>query len=130
MVVLIQRVIVCRSVREWRSVQLRACRWSGYCSLRERCPVAIAPMLTPSLQVVVALSALGGSMNSASRVSKSRRVVRVMGRVEYVDGEWHRQKQTGPDGAHAIAAIARQAHLVIAHLKPQPPTALSAPSGA
>ena len=67
-------------------------------------------------------------MNRASRVSKSRRVVWVMGRVECVDGGWHRQKQTGPDGAQAIAAIARQAHLVIAHLKPQPPTALSAPS--
>jgi hypothetical protein len=51
--------------------------------------------------------------------------------VNGVNGEYGRQKQSRPDGAHAIAANAllEQAHLVIAQLKPQPPTALSALSG-
>ena len=55
----------------------------------------------------MALLALDGSMSSARRVSKSPRVVWVMVRGECVDGEYGRQKQTGPDGAQAIAAIAR-----------------------
>jgi hypothetical protein len=78
----------------------------------------MAPMLTPSLQVVVARVALSGSLGSAVVVSKSRRCIwaiawfdmqiKMQMQMQMVNSKpttAGRQKQTG---AHAIAATALQ----------------------